>query len=226
MIQLISVNLPQHCANIACPNKPHEGQFTLLETNTDVVGDHRPIRLWMCNPCAVALLKGATTPAAYNWPTTPSPSAQTKGDAFLQGTDAVLKTGEYIGVDYRSGNSIHRQYGQVIEATKHDLQIAVDGGTSTIRKEAVLRIWPVHKNKALSSRTTEFIRLNDETWLTYQKFPTEYSNTVYAPPLAASHVHDTDAGGNCRHPDCGYFRDQAVVPDDDDDPYRRTGLGF
>jgi hypothetical protein len=71
------VHLPDCCANLACPNKPHEGLFTLLETPTDVVGGHRPIRLWMCHPCAAALLMGETTPAAYNWP---SPSTETVPD--------------------------------------------------------------------------------------------------------------------------------------------------
>ena len=223
MIQLTSVNLPQHCANIACPNKPHEGLFTLLETNTDVVGDHRPIRLWMCNPCAAALLKGPTAPAAYNWPAASSPSAEARSSAIPQGQDVALRVGEYVGVDHHFRNSINRDYGQVVDITRQGFQIVRDDETTMIHKDAVFRIWPVHKNKALSSRTPEYIRLDDETWLTHQKFPTEYSGTVYAPPLATSHVHDTDAGGNCRHPDCGYFRGR--IFDDDEDPDRRGGLG-
>jgi hypothetical protein len=216
MIQLTPVHLPDRCANLACPNKPHEGQFTLLETEGNAVGGHRPIRLWMCHPCAAALVNGPTTPPADNWPST---SSEAKGDAFLQGLDAVLRTGEYVGVDYHSRNSINRSYGRLINVTRRDFQIVGDDETTTICKDVVLRIWSVHRNKALSSPVPEYIREADLTWRTYQKFPTEYSGTVYAPPLAANHVHDTDPGGNCRHPDCGYYRDMAVVLDEDrDDP--------
>lgn len=45
----------ERCANSACPNQPHEGRFTVIETNGPVVGGHRPLRLVMCSPCASAL---------------------------------------------------------------------------------------------------------------------------------------------------------------------------
>jgi hypothetical protein len=151
MIQLTPVHLPDCCANLACPNKPHEGQFTLLETEGDAVGGHRPIQLWMCHPCAAALVNGPTKPAADNWPSTPAPP------------------------------------------------------------EPVL--------------ATEYVRETNETWRNHKRFPTKYSGTVYAPPTSERHVHDTDPGGNCRHPDCGYYHDMAVVLDDDNDPDRRGSLG-
>jgi hypothetical protein len=52
VIELKTVILPRHCANLTCPNKPDEGRFVLLETEEAIVGGHRPIRLWMCSPCA------------------------------------------------------------------------------------------------------------------------------------------------------------------------------
>jgi hypothetical protein len=55
VIELKTVILPRHCANLACPNKPDEGRFVLLETEEAIVGGHRPIRLWMCSPCAHVL---------------------------------------------------------------------------------------------------------------------------------------------------------------------------
>ena len=45
----------ERCANEACPNKAHEGQFVVIETTEPVVGGHRPIRLTMCVPCADVL---------------------------------------------------------------------------------------------------------------------------------------------------------------------------
>jgi hypothetical protein len=74
------MHLPGQCANFVCPNKPHEGQFILLETEGDAVGGHRPIRLWMCHPCAAALVNGPTKPAADNWP---SSSAQGKSNQAI-----------------------------------------------------------------------------------------------------------------------------------------------
>lgn len=47
--------LARACANLACPNRPGEGTFTIVETREPVVGGHRPIRLFMCAPCAEGL---------------------------------------------------------------------------------------------------------------------------------------------------------------------------
>jgi hypothetical protein len=55
VIKLKTVNLPRHCANLACSNKPDEGRFVLLETEGAVAGGHRPLRLWMCGVCAIVL---------------------------------------------------------------------------------------------------------------------------------------------------------------------------
>lgn len=46
---------------MACSNRAHEGQFVLVETPTAVVGGHRPIRLFMCSPCAYALAELTVT---------------------------------------------------------------------------------------------------------------------------------------------------------------------
>ena len=43
------------CANLACPNRAHEGQFVLAQTPTPVVGGHRPLAFMLCAPCAHAL---------------------------------------------------------------------------------------------------------------------------------------------------------------------------
>ena len=43
------------CANAACPNRVHSGQFTVIESPDALVGGHRPLRLHMCGPCATAL---------------------------------------------------------------------------------------------------------------------------------------------------------------------------
>ncbi|MFY1620087.1 hypothetical protein [Micromonospora sp. WMMD736] len=54
------IGLPMACANLACPNKPGEGHFVLIETRESVVGGHRPIRLYICAPCAAGLLAALT----------------------------------------------------------------------------------------------------------------------------------------------------------------------
>lgn len=46
-----------NCANLSCPNKVGEGKFTVLRTEGNVVGQHRPVTLAMCAPCAEALRK-------------------------------------------------------------------------------------------------------------------------------------------------------------------------
>ncbi len=47
--------VPDQCANTACPNKPHEGQFVLVMTEKSVVSNGvRPLIFWMCSPCANA----------------------------------------------------------------------------------------------------------------------------------------------------------------------------
>lgn len=47
--------LPDRCANTACRNKPGEGKYVIVESDGNVVGGHRPLRLMMCAPCATAL---------------------------------------------------------------------------------------------------------------------------------------------------------------------------
>lgn len=53
-----AVELPSRCANLECPNRPEEGRFVLVESGGLDVGGHRRLRLWMCAPCADALLPG------------------------------------------------------------------------------------------------------------------------------------------------------------------------
>ena len=45
------------CQNWECPNRAHEGRFTLVRyaNATGVVGGHRNITLVMCAPCAAAM---------------------------------------------------------------------------------------------------------------------------------------------------------------------------
>lgn len=45
------------CANLACPNRSNQGRFDVVITHTDVVGGHRPLVLFLCAPCAEALVK-------------------------------------------------------------------------------------------------------------------------------------------------------------------------
>lgn len=45
------------CANIACPNKPTEGEFTVIRTDSAVVGDTWPLAFFVCIPCSLALRK-------------------------------------------------------------------------------------------------------------------------------------------------------------------------
>lgn len=45
------------CVNAACPNRAHEGEFVVMESEANVVGGHRPIRLLMCSPCASAFVE-------------------------------------------------------------------------------------------------------------------------------------------------------------------------
>jgi hypothetical protein len=53
---LRALDMPDRCANLACPNLPHEGRFVLLDSDELVVGPgHRALQLWMCAPCAHAL---------------------------------------------------------------------------------------------------------------------------------------------------------------------------
>lgn len=56
---LAALPLPARCSNLTCPNKPHEGEFVLLETEGLVVGGNRTLRLYMCRPCAEALSRSA-----------------------------------------------------------------------------------------------------------------------------------------------------------------------
>jgi hypothetical protein len=44
------------CANVDCPNAPHEGMFRLISADI-VVGGHRGFRLWLCAPCAHTLIE-------------------------------------------------------------------------------------------------------------------------------------------------------------------------
>jgi hypothetical protein len=44
------------CANTECPNRYPEGTFCLVATAEQVVGGHRRLSLWLCEPCANALL--------------------------------------------------------------------------------------------------------------------------------------------------------------------------
>lgn len=67
-LQMSHVRLPDRCANLACPNEVDQGGFTLIQSTDFVaVGGHRPVQLWMCQPCAAVLMNGSTT-------TTTSPS--------------------------------------------------------------------------------------------------------------------------------------------------------
>jgi hypothetical protein len=50
-----STPLSPDCANLACSNKQGEGAFAITETEANVVGGHRPIRLLLCAPCSEAL---------------------------------------------------------------------------------------------------------------------------------------------------------------------------
>lgn len=56
---LAALSLPARCSNLTCPNKPHEGQFVLLETTELVVGGSRTLRFYMCRPCAEGLARSA-----------------------------------------------------------------------------------------------------------------------------------------------------------------------
>jgi hypothetical protein len=49
------VVLPHTCANLACPNEVDQGAFVLVESEGDLVGGKRPLRLWLCFPCGSAL---------------------------------------------------------------------------------------------------------------------------------------------------------------------------
>lgn len=50
--------LPDHCANLACPNRPEEGRFVLVQTERPVVAQHRPLMFYVCAPCAEAMSRG------------------------------------------------------------------------------------------------------------------------------------------------------------------------
>jgi len=44
------------CGNVECPNKPGEGPFVIVTLGRgNVVGGHRPLRMFLCMPCANAL---------------------------------------------------------------------------------------------------------------------------------------------------------------------------
>ena len=51
------VKSPHRCANEECPNRPDQGQFRLIEAG----GTHRPIRIWLCAPCAEDVRDGPKT---------------------------------------------------------------------------------------------------------------------------------------------------------------------
>jgi hypothetical protein len=202
MIELTPVNLPENCANLTCPNKVGEGAFKLLETEGDAVGGHRPIRLWMCQPCAAAMMHGETTSAADNWAPTPTPTV-------LQNLDSLLKVGEKIGVDYRWEGSVRRDYGKIITVQSDEFTIeASTSGLKTIAKDDVLRVWPVFPPDP------DYVREHDEDWRIRGYCPTKYHDTVYAPPTSIRHAHDIDASGNCRHPDCDYYSDHEMNADE------------
>jgi hypothetical protein len=50
------IRFETRCANIECPNGPGEGPFVIVTLGRgNVVGGHRPLRLFLCHPCADAL---------------------------------------------------------------------------------------------------------------------------------------------------------------------------
>lgn len=53
----ITSKFPNHCANLACPNKPYQGSFDVVETtDKQLVSNSRPIQLYLCSPCARSFL--------------------------------------------------------------------------------------------------------------------------------------------------------------------------
>lgn len=61
-LEMSHVRLPDGCANLACPNETGGGHFTFVQSlDPAAVGGHRPVQLWMCHPCATALMNGPTT---------------------------------------------------------------------------------------------------------------------------------------------------------------------
>lgn len=47
------------CSNEHCPNRAHEGSCCWVIVKNPVPGHSRPeVKLFLCNPCAEALLKG------------------------------------------------------------------------------------------------------------------------------------------------------------------------
>jgi hypothetical protein len=50
------IRFDTRCANVECTNKPGEGPFVIVTLGRgNVVGGHRPLRMFLCSPCADAL---------------------------------------------------------------------------------------------------------------------------------------------------------------------------
>lgn len=55
------IRTTDRCGNIECSNRPGEGPFAIVTLGTgNIVGGHRPFRLFLCSPCAGALTKVVT----------------------------------------------------------------------------------------------------------------------------------------------------------------------
>lgn len=52
-------HVPEHCSNVECPNRSHEGLFTLVQGDPNCVGEKRGLSIWLCSPCAAALVQSA-----------------------------------------------------------------------------------------------------------------------------------------------------------------------